>query len=335
MPDFAFKAILPLYWCILIVLCWRRARLLPVLLACLAMPVSAIVMLAAVNFATPRLPAVFDPVAIGLDGSLGFQPVSLVAGLFETCRTLKAICFAAYMYLTATVAVSAGLEMRSGRMQGIGVVPTFLFAGCLAYALYFVMPVVGPFPYLGGDFAALLGAGGVPVSHMDYSTIPRNCVPSMHTSWAVLAFLATRQRHFAVRCASFLFMVLTLLATIGFGHHYLVDLVVAAPFVLLVRALCAVRLPWAGERLAGAAAGTMMLAAWCLVVRGWLPAAMLPMVPAAMLASVIVSITMEMRIARGEAGRVAEGRFIGKAVRWGRRLAGELVPVKAAAGQDV
>jgi hypothetical protein len=158
MPDFAFKAILPLYWCILIALCWRRASLMRVLLACLAMPAAATVMLAAVNFATPRLTTVFDPVAMALDGSLGFQPVPLVAWLFASCSPLKEICLAAYMFLTATVAVSAGLEIRTGQMQGIGVLPTFLFAGILAYALYFVMPVVGPGPFLGGDFATLLSA---------------------------------------------------------------------------------------------------------------------------------------------------------------------------------
>jgi len=335
MPDFAFKAILPLYWLILIALCWRRVSLLRFMLACLALPVASTVMLFALNYATPRLSFVYDPVVIGLDGSLGFQPASLVAGLFAFCWPLKQICLAAYMFLTATIAVSAGLEMRSGQVQGIGVLPTFMFAGILGYALYFLMPVVGPWPYLGADFAHLLAEAGPPLSHMDYSGIPRNCVPSMHTAWAVLAYLATRNRPLPVRCFSFLFMSFTLLATLGFGHHYFVDLVVAAPFVLLVRALCAVQLPWAGDRLAGVAAGSIMVAAWCVAVRGVLPAFMITIAPAAMLATLIVSAWLEMRLARGETRCVPKGRLLSGTVIWARRLTGDLLPAAAIIRQDI
>ena len=62
---------------------------------------------------------------------------------------------------------------------------------------------------------------------------PPNGVPSVHTSNALLAcwFL----RHWAAgRILSGFFLMLTVLSTLGFGEHYLVDLIAAVPYSWLV-----------------------------------------------------------------------------------------------------
>jgi PAP2 superfamily len=47
---------------------------------------------------------------------------------------------------------------------------------------------------------------------------------------------------------AFVFMALTIFATMGTGEHYFVDLVVAFPFILFLQGLCTVSLEWSDSR---------------------------------------------------------------------------------------
>src|SRR5208282_1876403 len=73
---------------------------------------------------------------------------------------------------------------------------------------------------------------------------PRNDMPSMHFSWAVMTFLFTRGFSLPARVYAALFVIFTLCATIGLGEHYLMDLIVGTSLVLLVRGLTAGGLSW-------------------------------------------------------------------------------------------
>jgi PAP2 superfamily len=61
----------------------------------------------------------------------------------------------------------------------------------------------------------------------------RNCFPSMHISWPLLALLNTRSR--ALKGGIAAYLTLTAMATITAGQHYFVDLAAAIPFCLLVQ----------------------------------------------------------------------------------------------------
>jgi hypothetical protein len=56
-------------------------------------------------------------------------------------------------------------------------------------------------------------------------------------------------------------------ATLGSGQHYFVDLVVSVPFVLAVAAATCQRLPLRGRRIATLLAASVMVAGWLLLVR--------------------------------------------------------------------
>jgi hypothetical protein len=62
---------------------------------------------------------------------------------------------------------------------------------------------------------------------------PRNCFPSMHLSWALLIALNAESR--AMKLAAWIFVVLTVFATMGLGEHYFVDLIAAVPFCFVVQ----------------------------------------------------------------------------------------------------
>jgi hypothetical protein len=90
----------------------------------------------------------------------------------------------------------------------------------------------------------------------------------MHISWAILIFLFTWGFPLWARCLAALFVILTACATLGFGQHYFMDLVVAAPLVLLIRALFMNELGWADvERSRALGVGFALLAFWIGMIR--------------------------------------------------------------------
>ncbi|WP_167364481.1 phosphatase PAP2 family protein, partial [Streptomyces regalis] len=129
-------------------------------------------------------------------------------------------------------------------------VRTFLVIGLLGPGIYMIFPVVGPvFAY--GPGAS--GTGGVhwatanlwpdvppPLNTpypMPYDQItPRNCMPSLHTAWAVAIFIHSRRAPRVLRFAGTFWLIATLAATLGFGYHYGVDLVAGVVFALTIEA---------------------------------------------------------------------------------------------------
>jgi membrane-associated phospholipid phosphatase len=72
---------------------------------------------------------------------------------------------------------------------------------------------------------------------MTYDGItPRNCMPSLHTAWAVAIFVHTRRAPRLLRFAGTFWLIVTLAATLGFGYHYGVDLVAGVVFALTIEA---------------------------------------------------------------------------------------------------
>jgi len=96
---------------------------------------------------------------------------------------------------------------------------------------YLLCPAVGPaflwrFPY--GD------PGPLRVTTMACPPgVPFNASPSMHAAWAMLLVIATRRFAWPMRVLTLAYSLLTLLATMALGEHYLVDLLAAIPVVAM------------------------------------------------------------------------------------------------------
>ncbi len=163
---------------------------------------------------------------------------------------------------------------------------------------------------------------------------PRNAMPSLHTAWLLLNFLAMRQAPLFVKLIGGTLLAGTVLATLGFGEHYGVDLIGALPLVLLVRGICAADLPLvAGARRDAILAGIALLACWVLAIRDYricFSHVEVLQVLAAM--SVVATFWLERRLAHAEASAPAlvTGSLSGhRALAPQRRL---LWAVKAACG---
>ena len=129
-------------------------------------------------------------------------------------------------------------------------VRTFLVIGLLGPGIYMIFPVVGPvFAYgpgasgTGGGHWALANlwpdlpppiSGPLPMTYDGIT--PRNCMPSLHTAWAVAIFIHSRTGPRILRYAGTFWLIATLGATLGFGYHYGVDLVAGVVFTLTIEA---------------------------------------------------------------------------------------------------
>src|SRR5205085_8183990 len=64
----------------------------------------------------------------------------------------------------------------------------------------------------------------------------RNAMPSVHFACALLIWWNVARLSLRWRIAAALFLLLTVFATLGFGEHYLIDLIVAVPFSVAAQA---------------------------------------------------------------------------------------------------
>jgi hypothetical protein len=261
--------------------------------ACLILPLGNTIMPAALAEAIAFLPHVYDANVVELDGTLGVQPSFVVGALFVRFPDLAWLCAAIYAGVLLPTAILALAEGHHGQRTGLGALSTFLVIAGAGYVIYHILPVIGPVPYFGDTFPLQSTRAHLPA--------PRNCMPSLHTAWVLMAFLTSRGMPLA-RLISGLWLALMLLATLGFGEHYLTDLVCAAPFVLALRALCASDLPWSARaRWSSAVAGVAVFCVWGLAIRGAIEPAGIPgLVPAMMIATVTLCVIWERRLARAQ-----------------------------------
>ncbi|MCX5332684.1 phosphatase PAP2 family protein [Streptomyces sp. NBC_00140] len=180
-------------------------------------------------------------------GKFGFNLLDFVYGNLAVAAVLVAL------YQLRNVAA----DRRFPRHH---LVRTFLVIGLLGPGIYMIYPVVGPiFAYGNGTehwadvaiWAETHSTGQWAVAQVWPDTVapittphsipfdditPRNCMPSLHTAWAVAIFIHSRKGPRALRWAGTFWLVATLAATLGFGYHYGVDLVAGVVFVLTIEA---------------------------------------------------------------------------------------------------
>ncbi|MFE0854664.1 phosphatase PAP2 family protein [Streptomyces mutabilis] len=199
-------------------------------------------------------PAVLDQYVATADHALG-NPSWVMGRLVEaTAPVGPHVLDWVYAQLAVAAAVAALYQLRNvaaeRRFPRHHLVRTFLLIGLLGPAVYMIYPVVGPvFLYGTGAF----GTGGAewavadiwpdalpplgPPHPVTYDGVtPRNCMPSLHTAWAVAIFIHTRRSPRPLRFAGTFWLVATLTATLGFGYHYGIDLVAGVVFAVTIEA---------------------------------------------------------------------------------------------------
>jgi hypothetical protein len=284
----------------LVMLAWRACRksgaarqgVLAVLLpACLVL--GSIPLIFFFLMLTIRLrPHTYDAIAYAADGTLGVQLSFVVGRLFAAVPPLATISLVVYCTLPVAFMVLLVLHVRGQGPPVYDLLPSFLCVAVCGFLTYLIFPITGPLFVLGDSFphsppsseVVLAGALTVPA-------VPRNCMPSLHTAWALLLWWHSRALSRQFRIAAGLWLGFTILATLGFGAHYAFDVVVAFPSTLACRAAC-VKTP---RRYSTVAWGVLLTASWLLLLRHglWLLSESWILTAGASLATVIFSLARE------------------------------------------
>lgn len=138
-----------------------------------------------------------------------------------------------YALLNIMLLLSLITVLRERRVAQLNILRVLVMPFMLAFALYIVTPVAGP-PAYGTNYPhnmdfVLAAAKGMT------EVVPsvRNGMPSMHFTGAMLIVLVmaclTRKLYFY---AALFFATITFIATMALGEHYLLDLIVAAPYCI-------------------------------------------------------------------------------------------------------
>jgi hypothetical protein len=226
-------------------------------------------------------PTVLDDYALLADHALA-QPSWLVGRLLDAAGpAVYGVVHWVYIELPLAAMVVAVYQLRRATTAGWPrhhVVHTFLLLGLIGPVIYLLFPVVGP------DLA--FGAAGKGFQLGNYwpntlppietspgalpfdAVTPRNCMPSMHTAWALAVFIHSRRCPRWLRWGGTFWLLCTLTATLGFGYHYGVDVVAGAVLCLTVES--ALREPVHGvapKRTQLVVGGAALLTALLLCVR--------------------------------------------------------------------
>ncbi|MGX1812140.1 phosphatase PAP2 family protein [Nocardia sp. NPDC055321] len=225
-------------------------------------------------------PNVLDPYLLLADRALG-EPAWVVGDLLEAGGVIpRAVLHVIYIQLPLAAMVVAVWQLRgvtTGPWPRHTLLRTFLVLGMIGPLTYVLFPVVGPVFAYGpegnglqlGDWPNVLPTLNFTPSALPFDTeTARNCMPSMHTAWALALFVHSRGGPRWLRWAGSIWLIGTLLATLGFGYHYGVDLVAGAVLCLTVES--ALREPgrgWNRYRIRAVALGTVVFAGLLLSYR--------------------------------------------------------------------
>ncbi|MCM6772507.1 phosphatase PAP2 family protein [Nocardia sp. CDC159] len=226
-------------------------------------------------------PTVLDAYVQAADHALG-NPSWLV-GQWLAAAGPVALGVVRWVYFELPV---AAMVVACWQLRGVaaGVWPrhhlvrTFLTLGLVGPIWYVVFPVVGPVLAYGPEghgfqiadvWPNIVPAAPTAVGPLAFDAItPRNCMPSLHTAWALSLFIHSRRGPWWLRWGGAFWLVCTLVATLGLGAHYGIDLVVGAALGLTVES--ALRDPdrgWDRARVRVVAMGAVLFAGTLLCIR--------------------------------------------------------------------
>ena len=216
-------------------------------------------------------PKVLDLYLFSFDSSLRVQIAFLAGQAYVLWPWFKAAGTFFYIGLPLVIGLVYAGQLLRDRTRAISAMIAFLITGPVGVLFYNLLPAVGPihiflsqFPWkpIPTEQATHLLVEPIAVAGL------RNCMPSLHMSWVLLAWWYSRGLSVWERGIAMAFVVFTIFATMGTGEHYFIDLVVAFPFVVFLQGLCAVGLKWNERaRVAAVVYGLLLTLAWIAALR--------------------------------------------------------------------
>jgi PAP2 superfamily len=215
----------------------------------------------------------YDLYLFFVDGSFGFEPSILARHAIDRVG-LTWFFNTVYTCLPLAMAIAYISHLKS--KAKVLYIPAVLAVAIAGGLFFHLLPACGPIYLLGtskfaGDCGELCAntASILPdlTSYSFDPRWPRNAIPSLHVTWAILIFWICRDLKWG-RWIAGAFLVCTALSTMVIGEHYLVDVIAAFPLALAVWSLCVGSVPLLHPRrmlpLSGALAALVI---WMLAIR--------------------------------------------------------------------
>jgi hypothetical protein len=251
-------------------------------------------------------PKTFDLYLYSVDSSLRVQFSFLLGQMFARYQWFRFTGLLFYIALPLPLALVYAALLRRKNKNAFAVMLAFLATGPMGVLFYNMVPATGPVHIFGQDFP-WHPLSTSQVMRMVLETVPlkgaRNAIPSLHMAWALLVWWNSKGLSRWIRVIALAFVIFTVLATLGTGEHYFVDLVVAFPFALMVQALCLYPLPFKyGVRRVAFLFGTFASLAWMALISFATPFFWIsPVIPWAMvIATISVSSLLVHRLQNAE-----------------------------------
>lgn len=216
-------------------------------------------------------PRTLDLYLLSFDASMHVQLSFLVGQIFDSVRWLRWTGLYFYMGLAIPITlVYAGRLVRFGT-KAFSAMLAFLVTGPAGILFYFIFPACGPV-HMANRYFPFHPLSISQTSRLVLEPIAiagaRNAIPSLHMAWTLLAWWYSRGLSWWERGIALAFVAFTVVATLGTGEHYFIDLVVAFPFALMVEAACAYELRWRDSgRLQAAGFGLALVLLWLAGLR--------------------------------------------------------------------
>jgi len=209
------------------------------LIAAAAFPYFSFIIALALNLTSALHPKVYDLRLYAFDESLRLHTSFFIGRLVASFNLLRVAAVLAYESLPLVICWLLALELRSPERFSAGIMRLFVTAGLAGVLLYQLLPAAGPAYVFGAKFpGSLPSLSGLAIRPILLPRVARNAMPSVHFACALLVWWNTAAFARFWRALAAGFLAMTFLATIGFGEHYLVDLIVALPFALAVQSAC-------------------------------------------------------------------------------------------------
>jgi len=216
-------------------------------------------------------PNTLDLYLFSFDSSLRVQIAFLMGQAYALWPWFKGAGTFFYIGLPLVIGLVYAGQLLRDRRRAVSAMIAFLITGPVGVIFYNLLPAVGPIHVFLGQFPWK----PIPTEQVTRLLVEpiavaglRNCMPSLHMSWVLLAWWYSRGLSVWERGIAMAFVVFTIFATMGTGEHYLIDLIVAFPFVVFLQGLCAISLRWNDRRRAtGVVYGLLLTLGWIGALR--------------------------------------------------------------------
>ena len=232
----------------------RRRWLLITMLLLIITPKAALELSATLH------PYIYDLYALKFDAVAGWGITPTLVDAVDSIFGAKQILTLAYSFTPVGFLALALLQLRTYSKHVPNALLLWVVLSLCAVIAYHFFPITGPKYLFGNDgFVAKLRAQSIlPIDQLlGQDAYARNGMPSMHFGWMFAVFFVWVNSNTRLWSRAILgtVTVLVALATLYLGEHYVIDLIVAVPFVLAGIALTTTNVPFKSNERWGTVAG--------------------------------------------------------------------------------